>query len=179
MEDARHGEHDAAHPLNPDQTPAPAQPAPDALRAAADAVCQAWIADVAGEETFDPNLIDALGDALYGKPEDPEACTVCGKVDCVRHCVQPAPDTLRADYPDPEKYTEEYLAGWHARDHLAHLAQPAPDALPEPLHGEIERLLIGMVRTSYPMDRTQYERGWNEALHAARKKVADLMRSPK
>lgn len=45
---------------------------------------------------------------------------------------------------------------------------------PVPLHGEIERLLIGMVRTSYPMDRTQYERGWNEALHAARKKVADL-----
>ena len=50
-----------------------AQPAPDALRAAADAVCQAWIADEAGEETFDPNLIDALGDALYGKPEGTEA----------------------------------------------------------------------------------------------------------
>ena len=52
-----------------------AQPAPDlrALVAAADAVCQAWIADEAGEETFDPNLIDALGDALYGKPEGTEA----------------------------------------------------------------------------------------------------------
>lgn len=41
-----------------------------ALVEAADAVCQAWIADEAGEETFDPNLIDALGDALYGTPEE-------------------------------------------------------------------------------------------------------------
>ena len=40
-----------------------------ALAAAAGAVCQAWIADEAGEETFDPNLIDALGDALY-RPEE-------------------------------------------------------------------------------------------------------------
>jgi hypothetical protein len=46
-----------------------------ALVEAADAVCQAWIADEAGEETFDPNLIDALGDALYGKPEDRAALT--------------------------------------------------------------------------------------------------------
>jgi hypothetical protein len=25
------------------------------------------------------------------------------------------------------------------------------------------------------MDRTQYERGWNEALHAARKRIAALI----
>jgi hypothetical protein len=46
---------------------------------------------------------------------------------------------------------------------------------PLPLYSDIERVLIGMVITSYPMDRTQYERGWNEALHAARKRLAALI----
>jgi hypothetical protein len=45
----------------------------------------------------------------------------------------------------------------------------APD--PTSLYGDIERLLIGMVITSWPMDRNAYEKGWNEAIHAAREKI--------
>ena len=60
----------------------------------------------------------------------------------------------------------------HARDCTVGNDALGCNCKPTPLHGEVERLLIGMVRTTYPADRTEYERGWNEALHAARKKVA-------
>ncbi|HEY6568585.1 MAG TPA: hypothetical protein VI341_13800 [Actinomycetota bacterium] len=36
----------------------------------------------------------------------------------------------------------------------------------------VDAVLIGMIRTSWPMSRDQYEKGWNEAIHAARKALA-------
>lgn len=42
------------------------------------------------------------------------------------------------------------------------------------LREALDAALVGMVRTSYPMPRNAYEKGWNEAIHAARKKVTAL-----
>ena len=42
---------------------------------------------------------------------------------------------------------------------------------PQTLREALDRDLIGMIRTSWPMDRSAEEKGWNEAVHACREKV--------
>ena len=124
----------------------------------------------------------AAAGVTVAQPAEDGPCVRCGYLrDSGTHDTWETCDETRGPCLDPQRHhpyqPAETVSSGNGID-----AQPAPDpdrGAPEPLHGEIERLLIGMVRTSYPMDRTQYERGWNEALHAARKKVADLMRSPK
>ena len=64
------------------------------------------------------------------------------------------------------------------------LTQPQPDdGLREAdrvreAEADVHRLLLGMVTTSWPLPRNQYEKGWNEALNTARKRLAALRSTP-